>query len=498
MTTFDYRDLVIFEMANNHQGDVDHGVRIIKEMAGLAAEHGIRGAVKLQYRQLDTFIHPEFRTNTEAKHIGRFLSTELSAAQFEQLVTATRENDLVTVVTPFDEASVDLILEHGVEVIKVASCSADDWPLLERIARAGLPVIASTGGLSAQGIDELVSFFEHRNVPLAILHCVAIYPTDRADQHLAQIKRLKRRYPELTIGYSGHEAPDDVMVGPMAIAAGAEILERHVGVPTENIQLNGYSMSPPQVSAWLGSIAAARTTMGSSTRVVTADEHDSLLTLQRGVFAKRPIAAGATIGRDDVYFAMPPEQGQLTSGDFGTLRASFVASRDYGVNEAIFETCEEDLYLKVRRIVHEAKGMLAEAGVVLNEDAEVELSHHYGLEEFAETGCLIVNLINREYCKKIIVVFPGQKHPEQHHLRKEETFHVLAGEVELDRNGLSEALSTGDIAVIERGVLHAFKSSTGAVIEEVSTTHFRDDSFYTDQRIAELDPMQRKTILERF
>ena len=49
-------------------------------------------------------------------------------------------------VTPFDEASVDLALEHEVDILKVASCSALDWPLLERIAAAGKPVICSTGG----------------------------------------------------------------------------------------------------------------------------------------------------------------------------------------------------------------------------------------------------------------------------------------------------------------------------------------------------------------
>ena len=52
--------LFVFEMANNHQGDVEHGARIISEMGQIAARHGVRAAVKLQYRDLDTFIHPDF------------------------------------------------------------------------------------------------------------------------------------------------------------------------------------------------------------------------------------------------------------------------------------------------------------------------------------------------------------------------------------------------------------------------------------------------------
>jgi N-acetylneuraminate synthase len=138
----------------------------------------VRAAIKLQYRDLDTFIHPDYVQRTDLKHIPRFLSTRLAAREFRRLVTASRHAGLLTMVTPFDEPSVDLALEHEVDILKVASCSALDWPLLEAIAVAGKPVICSTGGKSLADIDKVVSFFEHRYVKdLALLHCVALYPT---------------------------------------------------------------------------------------------------------------------------------------------------------------------------------------------------------------------------------------------------------------------------------------------------------------------------------
>ena len=82
--------------------------------------------------------------------------------------------------TPFDEASVDLIVDMGFDLIKVASCSADDWPLLEKIAGANLPTVFSTGGLLIEDIDNLVSFFTHRGSHFAMMHCVSIYPTPPA------------------------------------------------------------------------------------------------------------------------------------------------------------------------------------------------------------------------------------------------------------------------------------------------------------------------------
>jgi sialic acid synthase SpsE/D-lyxose ketol-isomerase len=493
-----FEDLFIFEMANNHQGSVDHGINIIKAMGELARKHKINAAVKLQYRQLDTFIHPEFRNDTKAKHISRFLSTELTKDQFLQLVNAIKAEGMHSMCTPFDEESVGVILEHKIDIIKIASCSADDWPLLAKIVSTNKPIIASTGGLSLFEIDNLVTYLSHRDSNFAVLHCVGIYPSPNNVLNLNFISKLNNRYPEVTIGYSGHEAPDNYDVIKVAISKGAAIYERHVGLPTDTVVLNGYSMNPTETDKWIQAALITKEIAGNNDKSITKEESDSLLSLKRGVFAKRNIKKGATLKAEDVFFAMPCKEGQLNSSEFGRVRASYKASKDYKVNESIFESSEVDAYYKMRKIIHEAKGMMSEAGVVLNEKAEIEISHHYGIEKFNEFGILIVNLINREYCKKIIVVFPGQHHPEQHHIKKEETFHVLNGELGVSLNGIKSIAKKGSILTVERGVKHAFWSENGAIIEEVSTTHYRNDSFYTDPKINELDPMQRKTILEDF
>lgn len=83
----------------------------------------------------------------------------------------------------------------------------------------------------------------------------------------------------------------------------------------------------------------------------------------------------------------------------------------------------------IRGILHDAKGQLYESGVMLGEDYTVEISHHYGLEKFRETGCILINLINREYCYKVLIMLPGQKHPPNMHKQKEETFCMLWGDL---------------------------------------------------------------------
>ncbi|HOO28949.1 MAG TPA: cupin domain-containing protein, partial [Lachnospiraceae bacterium] len=135
----------------------------------------------------------------------------------------------------------------------------------------------------------------------------------------------------------------------------------------------------------------------------------------------------------------------------------------------------------------------------LGSDFEVELSHHYGIPHFRQYGAIIINIINREYCKKYIIVLPGQKHPAHAHRVKEETFQVLYGDLIIQiGNGEVKHLKPGDMQTVLRGEYHSFSSTTGAIFEEVSTQHMKSDSYYQDQSINELDPMERKTYLKKW
>jgi len=282
---FDFNNLFTYDLANNHQGDVKHGLRIIREIGKVNAAAGVRGAFKFQFRQLDTFIHPEFKDRQDIKHIPRFMGTALSREDYEKLLAAVIDNGMYTMCTPFDEESVDLIHELGITIIKVASCSAADWPLLEKIAAANRPVVASTAGLSMNKIDRLVSFFETRNVNFALMHCVALYPTPLEKLELNQIKLLNERFPQVPVGFSTHEDPDSLIPVRLAYALGARLFERHVGINTDAYALNAYSSTPEQVSRWLSAYQEAVAACGAENRSpATPAELASLRSLMRGVY----------------------------------------------------------------------------------------------------------------------------------------------------------------------------------------------------------------------
>lgn len=496
---FDFNNLFTFELANNHQGSVEHGKKIINAVADLKDKFGVKAAIKFQFRDLDTFIHPHFKDSKDNKHIPRFLSTRLSDEQFQELIQEAKRRGLITMCTPFDEASVDKILNHNIDIIKIASCSATDWPLLQKIADAGKPVICSTGGLAIKEMDKVVSFLEHRGVDFALMHCVAIYPTPADKFHLNQIETMRNRYPGIVIGFSTHEDPNNLTAIKLAYAKGARIFEKHVGVPDADIKLNAYSADPDQTEAWLTAWREAVHVCGAgSEREISAKELADLDSLKRGVYVKKPIPAGAVFGRSDVFFAMPLQEGQLTSGQW---RENLAADRNYEAHQAVSASVAPKARSKkdiIYSTIHAVKGMINNSKIPLGHDFLVEISHHYGLERFHEVGCVLIECINREYAKKLIIQIAGQRNPVHYHKKKDETFQVLYGTLNVEIDGRLKTLEAGDTLWVPRGVWHGFSTSTGAIFEEVSTSSLNDDSFYIDKQIAVLPRDLRKTKLHNW
>lgn len=489
--------LFVLEMANNHMGDIDHGLRVIREFGAVCRGYPeFSFAFKLQYRDLDTFIHPAMQGRDDIKYIKRFSETRLSRAQFDTLVAEMRAQGFLVMATPFDEVSVGQIEDQKLDFLKIPSCSFNDWPLLERVVQTDLPIIASTAGAAVEDMDQVISFLQHRNKDFAILHCVGEYPTPDERMHLSQIDFLRQRYPDVEIGFSTHEDPDHTDLVKIAIAKGARIFEKHVGVATERYALNDYSASPQQVDRWLAAARHALMLCGVGDRRLPPNEGEaaSLRSLRRGVFVKRGLKAGHVVGADDVYFAFPPQDGQITANNWSKY-ASFTLTADVEADGALTtdNTRRTDVRAKVLEIVGRVKDLLEKSRTIVPGRTDLEISHHYGIENFDETGLTMLTVVNRGYCKKLLVSLPGQKHPEQYHQQKEETFHVLYGEITLTLDGVPRQCKVGDVVNVEPGVRHAFETREGAVIEEISSTHFKNDSFYTDESI-QRNP-NRKTLL---
>ena len=489
--------LIVLEMANNHMGDLTHGLNVISEFGKVCRQYpNFHFAFKLQYRDLDTFIHPSMKGRDDIKYIKRFSETRLSRQDFDRLVAKIREEGFLAMATPFDNASVATLVDQKLDILKIASCSFTDWPLLEEAAKTSLSIIASTAGADLEDIDRVVSFLSHRHKTFAIMHCVGEYPTSDEKMHVSQIDFLRQRYPGIRIGFSTHENPANTDIVKMAVAKGATIFEKHVGVETQEYPLNAYSASPAQIQAWLDAVSYAIEVCGVGDRrlPVNGAERASLQSLRRGIFLRRDLEAGHLVTLDDIYFAFPPESGQFTANDwskYSQLRTLTPVAKDAALNPS--NTQRIDTRERVWGIAQKVKKLIESSRISVPGGIELEISHHYGLDRFDEVGLTMLTIVNRGYCKKLLVLLPGQEHPEQHHQKKEETFHVLFGDLHIFLNGEKTVCKAGDVINVEPGVRHAFVSPTGAVIEEISSTHFKDDSFYTDEAI--MKNKNRKTFL---
>lgn len=500
MKNFNFEDLFVLDLANNHQGDIKHAENIIEKYSSIIKKNKLKATIKFQFRNLETFIHPEHKFSDKNKHIKRFLSTELSIQDYSFLKNQIKKNKLLTCCTPFDEESVEKIEQLDFDIIKIASCSAMDWPLIERISKSSKPVIFSTGGLRIENIDDLVSFFDHKGIDFAIMHCVSIYPTARKLFNLNIIETLKKRYPGITVGWSTHEEPNDFDAIKIAYAKGARMFERHIGDETKDYKLNKYSSLPNQFEKWIQAYKYVIDACGDYNKFnISKDEIISINQLLRGVYAKVNLDKNSKLCKENIFFSMPLNEGQLKSGSFDS---GMVLKKNVKQNKPILlkdiKVPPKSTSSIIKDIVHDVKAMLVESKVVLNSDFEVEFSHHYGIENFRRTGAIIINCINRSYCKKIIVVLPGQKHPAHFHPKKEETFQILNGSLDIFLDGKEFKLSAGQTCLIQPGVWHAFESNSGCVFEEISTTHFDNDSVYKDKNINKMARNHRKTIVENW
>ena len=481
--------LYIFEMANNHMGSVDHAKTIVDQFAKLSKKWKLTAGVKLQFRNLDTFIHQDFQERNDLKYVKRFNETKLSKEQFKEIVDYIKASGLLAITTPFDNESIPLTDELNIDVLKVASCSVDDWPLLNELSIINKRIIISTAGVEMDVLRRVYHLFKQKGRDFAFMHCVGEYPTNNNVANLNRIKELKQEFPDIEIGFSTHESPLEKSMTPFAVAMGCTIIEKHIGVPTEEWPLNGYSLTASQMDNVITEVhELLEASSGKSVSQVK-----SLKSLKRGAYIKSNLTKGHKITEDDIFFAMPVQENMLDASSYYDIIGSYITS-DKIKNEGLYldDIIDKDRKEILDRIRTQVNRQLIDANVTVTHKDDIEISCHYGLESFFETGCVIVTKINRNYCKKILVVLPNQSHPTHRHMIKEESFELLSGDCNLVLNGKSINLRLGQPKHIMTKVDHSFSSNNGCVVEEVSTTHYPGDSIYQNPKINKLSLEERK------
>ncbi|MGP3966935.1 N-acetylneuraminate synthase family protein [Streptomyces sp. 6N223] len=213
------------EIGINHNGDLENAFALIDA----AVEAGC-DAVKFQKRT------PEICTPRDQWDIERDTPwgrmtyidyrhrVEFGEDDYRAIDDYCRSKGIHWFASPWDTEAVDFLERFDVPAHKVASASLTDDELLRKLRSTGRTIILSTGMSTPKQIRHAVEVLGSENILLC--HATSTYPAKAEELNLRVIHTLQAEYPNVPIGYSGHETGLQTTLA--AVALGAVFVERHI------------------------------------------------------------------------------------------------------------------------------------------------------------------------------------------------------------------------------------------------------------------------------
>ncbi len=298
---------IIAEAGVNHNGSLELATRLIYAAADAGAD-----AVKFQ-----TFVTEEVvginapkakyqkeTTNPSESQYEMIKKLELSKEDHEVLLKEAKRKNIIFLSTPFDEKSVDLLVELRVPLIKIGSGEITNHLFLKYIAKKGLPIILSTGMSTLEEVAESVSVIKEAGCEdLTLLHCTSNYPARVEDCNLLSMKTMVDKL-NLPVGYSDHTS--GIVVPIAAAALGACVIEKHF---TLDKNLPGpdhkASLEPYELKEMVKSIRMVERALGSPVKAPVEAELEVRDVARRSIVAKVNILKGTKIAEDMLAFKRP-------------------------------------------------------------------------------------------------------------------------------------------------------------------------------------------------
>lgn len=218
---------VIGEIGINHNGCLENVEKLVKT-AALAGFN----AVKFQKRNPEICVPKKQRNKIkqtpwgEMSYLEYKRKIEFNKNDYDEIDKICRSNNIEWSASPWDIDSAAFLTQYELPWIKIASASLTNIPLLEYCSSLYKNIIMSTGMSTEEEIDKAYEILSKKNNNIIVLHCNSEYPTPPENVNLNYITRLKQKFPNSKIGYSGHEY--GLTTSICAVALGAEYIERHI------------------------------------------------------------------------------------------------------------------------------------------------------------------------------------------------------------------------------------------------------------------------------
>lgn len=298
---------VIAEAGVNHNGDL----ALAHDLVDAAAKAGA-DAVKFQTFEATRLVAPtapkaeyQKKGDAAATQLEMLRALELGLDAHRELKAYAESQGLVFLSSPFDVESVDLLVELGVDALKLGSGELTNVELLRHAATRGLPLILSTGMAYLSEIDEAVRRVRAWGLEdLAILHCVSLYPTPPEDVHLRAMAAVAGAAPGALYGFSDHT--DGVAVSVAAVARGAQIIEKHLtcdrGLPGPD---HAASLEPDTFAQMVSMIREVEQALGRAHKAPVAGESEMRHVARRSLHVRRDVESGEVLKASDLAVWRP-------------------------------------------------------------------------------------------------------------------------------------------------------------------------------------------------
>jgi len=296
----------VAEISANHCGNINLAKKLIK----CAKDNGA-DAAKLQTYTADTMTIQSNKKYFKIKN-GLWKGYDLWNLYNEahtplewnkKLFDYGKKLGITIFSTPYDETAVNLLEKLKCPMYKVASFEMTDLLLIKKISQTKKPIIISTGMASMEEIE--LAYRTAKNYgakDITLLYCVSNYPSKNIDFNLNNIKILKNKF-KCRVGLSDHSKDNRVAIA--AVAAGAEVVEKHIALDKQKKGLDiEFSLKGKEIKKFKEDINLAYNLLGKKYFYRNKSEKKSKI-FRRSIFATENIKKGEKFNNQNIRRIRP-------------------------------------------------------------------------------------------------------------------------------------------------------------------------------------------------
>lgn len=303
------KTIIIAEAGVNHNGSIELAYKLID-----AAKDAGADAVKFQSFIAGSLVSTKAqkaeyqKQNTDASEsqYEMIKKLELSVDDHKKLIEYCKKVNLKFLSSPFDLASIDLLDDLGLDILKIPSGEITNLPFLRKIGKLNKNVILSTGmsdlGEIEDALDVLTEYGTDIN-NITVLHCNSEYPTPFEDVNLKAMLTIKNAF-DVRVGYSDHTKGIEIPIA--AVALRAEVIEKHFTLD-RNMEGPDHkaSLEPNELKQMVTAIRNIEKALGDGIKKPSASELKNKPIARKSLIAIKSIKIGERFTEDNIGVKRP-------------------------------------------------------------------------------------------------------------------------------------------------------------------------------------------------